>query len=222
MSLLGQAVVAIWNDITAEGRETFIEWHNREHIPERVAITGFLRGRRYKALYSTPEFYTLYEAKDAAVLTSDAYLERLNNPTPWTKQATSAFCNTLRGVCGVLFSESCGDGGFMLTLRFDAFSSRSGELATYITQQLQKINRMNGICGVHLCVADASASGIETAERKGRHVDVPNWIIMIEGTTPDAVDATNDHLEDLSVHGLAGDVVRGLYSLEFSLTDSSI
>jgi hypothetical protein len=45
MSLLGRAVVAIWNDIVPEERANFIDWHNREHIPERVAIEGFLRGR---------------------------------------------------------------------------------------------------------------------------------------------------------------------------------
>lgn len=38
MSLLGKAVVAIWNDILPEGRDNFIEWHNREHIPERVSV----------------------------------------------------------------------------------------------------------------------------------------------------------------------------------------
>ena len=49
MSLLGQAVVAIWNDVAPEGREQFYEWHNHEHMPERVGIPGFLRGRRYHA-----------------------------------------------------------------------------------------------------------------------------------------------------------------------------
>ena len=36
MSLAGAAVVAIWNDITDEGRANFYEWHNREHMPERA------------------------------------------------------------------------------------------------------------------------------------------------------------------------------------------
>jgi hypothetical protein len=48
MSLLGRAVVAIWNDIVPEERANFIDWHNREHIPERVAIEGFLRGQACK------------------------------------------------------------------------------------------------------------------------------------------------------------------------------
>ena len=47
MSLAGQAVVAIWNGIAEEGRTDFYEWHNREHMPERVGIPGFEAGRRW-------------------------------------------------------------------------------------------------------------------------------------------------------------------------------
>ena len=84
MSLAGQAVVAIWNDIAPEGRIEFYEWHNREHMPERVGIPGFRRGRRYIAKYGAPEFFTLYEADTAEVLVGQDYLNRLNNPTPLT------------------------------------------------------------------------------------------------------------------------------------------
>ncbi len=85
MSLAGQAVVAIWNGIAPEGRTEFYEWHNREHMPERVGIPGFRRGRRYSAKYGSPEFFTLYEADSAEVLVGQDYLNRLNNPTPWTQ-----------------------------------------------------------------------------------------------------------------------------------------
>jgi hypothetical protein len=37
----GQPLIAIWNDIVAEGRTDFIEWHNREHIFERLSFPGF-------------------------------------------------------------------------------------------------------------------------------------------------------------------------------------
>ena len=70
MSLMGSAVVAIWNDITDEGRANFYEWHNREHIPERIGIEGFLRGRRYIATEGSPAYFTLYEVRDTAVLSS--------------------------------------------------------------------------------------------------------------------------------------------------------
>src|SRR5580698_3643895 len=73
MSLIGQGVLAIWNDIAPEGgvaaRENFIEWHGREHVAERLAIEGFLRCRRYVAIHGAPEHFTLYETTDLEVLT---------------------------------------------------------------------------------------------------------------------------------------------------------
>ncbi|MBS0247590.1 MAG: hypothetical protein JSR61_13305, partial [Proteobacteria bacterium] len=194
MALRGTAVVAIWNDITPEGRDNFIEWHNREHIPERVGIPGFLRGRRYVADYGTPAYYTLYEAADQAVLTGAVYLDRLNNPTPWTRQATAEFRNTLRGVCVTRYSRGSGDGGVMLTLRFDPEGPHSAALEQGIVAGLEKVGAMKGISGTHLCIADSAASGIETAERKGRQVGVPNWIVMVEGSSAPAVDAAGEAL----------------------------
>ena len=222
MSLFGKAVVAIWNDITAEGRANFIEWHNREHIPERVAIPGFHRGRRYLAEAGAPEYFTLYEAHDTGVLVGAPYLERLNNPTAWTKESTAHFRNTLRGVCSIIYSKGTGEGVFMLTLRFDADPARAQALRTFLLDQaLPPLNDVTGISGVHLCIADQAASGLETAERKGRSVDVPNWIVMIEGSWKEQVEQAADRLltSDLASRGTLGQPVRGLYRLEFSRID---
>ena len=109
MSLAGQAVVAIWNGIAEEGRTEFYEWHNREHMPERVGIPGFRRGRRYIAKYGHPEFFTLYEADSAEVLVGQDYLNRLNNPTPWTARVPPTFFrDTSRGICRVKLSLGVG------------------------------------------------------------------------------------------------------------------
>jgi hypothetical protein len=100
MSLLGNSAVAIWNDVAPEGLAEFYEWHHREHMPERVGIPGFLRGRRYIAVRGAPEFFTLYEATSTAVLAGPHYLERLNNPTPLTRHVIPKyFRNMVRGVC---------------------------------------------------------------------------------------------------------------------------
>ncbi|MEK7837136.1 MAG: hypothetical protein AAB328_04045, partial [candidate division NC10 bacterium] len=66
MALRGGAVLAIWNDIAPGGDAEFNHWHTREHVPERVGIAGFLRGRRYEALAGSPRYFTLYEAECAA------------------------------------------------------------------------------------------------------------------------------------------------------------
>ena len=119
MSLSGSGVIAIWNDITEEGRANFYEWHDREHIPERVGIPGFRRGRRYIALSGTPEYFTLYEVKDKSVLTGADYLARLNSPTEWTSRSVQHFRNTSRSLCDVELSLGAGSGGFIGTIRFD-------------------------------------------------------------------------------------------------------
>ena len=96
-ALLGQAAVVIFNNVAPEGREEFYRWHDGEHIPERLSIPGFRRGRRFGRRGHSPEWLTLYEADDLATLTSPAYLERLNAPTPATVRATLLSPNPSRG-----------------------------------------------------------------------------------------------------------------------------
>jgi hypothetical protein len=219
MSLAGQAVVAIWNGIAPEGRTEFFEWHNREHMPERVGIPGFRRGRRYIAKYGRPEFFTLYEADSAEVLVGQDYLNRLNNPTPLTQRVPPTFFrDTARGVCRVKLSLGVGQGGHMLTLRFGAEGGREAELETYLRHvALAPLADIVSVVGVHLCIADQAASSIETTERKGRPTVVPNWLVMIEAAEAEAADAACDQLlaGNLVAHGARSDMERGLYMLQF-------
>ena len=97
--LAGEAFVAIWHDIVPAGKAEFYAWHTREHMPERLAVGGFLRGRRYLAERGAPEFFNLYEVQTADVLTGVEYLGRLNNPTSWTQRALPHFRNVSRSLC---------------------------------------------------------------------------------------------------------------------------
>ena len=220
MSLAGQAVVAIWNGIAPEGRTEFYEWHNREHMPERVGIPGFRRGRRYIAKYGTPEYFTLYEADSAEVLVGQDYLNRLNNPTPWTQRVPPMFFrDTSRGICRIKLSLGNGQGGWILTLRFGAAEGREADLEKYLRHvALPPLADIVMVTGVHLAVADQAGSRIETAEKKGRPVDgIPSWLIMIEAGMPEAADEACDKLlaGDLTKHGARREMERGLYSLQY-------
>jgi hypothetical protein len=222
MSFAGQGVVAIWNDILPEGRADFYEWHNREHIPERVAIPGFRRGRRYIALDGRPEFFTLYETDTPQVLAGEAYLTRLNNPTPWTRRATQHFRNTARSLCEVALSLGTGEGGTIVTLRYDVAVGREEEHRQFLVQRvLPSLADRPAIAGVHLCIADRGASSIETEEKKGR-VDkavIPNWVILLEGGGEVALlqAAADEALPDemLAGAGAKAPIERGLYQLQY-------
>src|SRR4051812_4319050 len=103
MSLSGEGAICIWNDITDEGEAEFYAWHIEEHIPERVGIPGFIRGRRYVACddASEPKFFTLYETATPEVHVGQDYMNRLNAPTDWTRRATQGFRNTFRALTRV-------------------------------------------------------------------------------------------------------------------------
>jgi len=220
VSLLGRAVVAIWNDVAPEGRGQFYEWHNHEHMPERVGIPGFLRGRRYHAVEAAAEYFTLYEAENASVLTGPDYLERLNNPTPATRHVIpSYFRNMVRGVCEVRFSAGIGIGGSIVTLRFAPEPGRTGDLERHLAIVLAGIAELPMIAGAHLCIADAAASTIPTTERSSHGAAVPDRLVMIEGITPQSSSAACEALlaGDLQRAGARDVVERGLYQLEICL-----
>ena len=125
------------------------------------------------------------------MLVGQDYLNRLNNPTPWTRLVPPTyFRDTSRGICRVKLSLGVGQGGWMLTLRLGAAEGREDELEKYLRHTaLPPLADIVQVTGVHLAIADDAGSRIETAEKKGRPVDgIPSWLIMIEGGTPEACD----------------------------------
>ncbi len=184
MSLSGTGVIAIWHNLQESVRADFYEWHNREHMPERLAIPGFLRGRRYRALEGGPEYFNLYETADVSVLSSAAYLARLNAPTAWTRRVVPGFRDVARSLCRVHASFGVGQGGVMLTLRFAvAMTERDRVAARLADDVLPAIAAQPGISGTHVCLADETASAVATVESAARGTPtlVPTWMVLIEG-----------------------------------------
>ena len=187
--LLGQGAVAIWHDIAPEGRDTFYAWHGHEHMPERVGIPGFLRGRRYIGVGARLEFFNLYETVDVQVSQGKDYAERLNNPTPWTLAAVKHFRSVSRSICRVGASHGNGQGGLLATLRYDVPDGHADTHLAALSQRfLPALAAMPGMAGAHLLVADAQASGVPNAEQRARGVAnaVPRWILLVEGWADEA------------------------------------
>lgn len=95
-----RGVLAIFHDC-APGREAeFEDWYQHEHLIERLAVPGFLFGRRFEAISASTQFFGSYVTESIATLTSPAYLERLNDPTPLTTTVMSEiFRNMNRTLC---------------------------------------------------------------------------------------------------------------------------
>ena len=110
-------ILAIFNDCRAGREAEFEEWFQGEHLLERLAVPGFLYGRRHQAISGSCGYFNFYLVESPAVLTSKPYLERLDNPTPMTKKIMSEiFINMNRTVCRRtraarrLPRRLCGDG----------------------------------------------------------------------------------------------------------------
>ncbi len=190
MSLHGKGAVLIWHELDPAVVQDFYEWHNREHMPERVSIPGFLRGRRYVATRGDPYWFNVYETRDTAVLAGPDYLARLNDPTPWTRRVVPAFRDVSRALCMVAASDATGDGGLVLTARLGLPEDAVGAGAALGERLVPAVARAPGVAGAHLCIADDASSSIETAEKKARgsRTDVPAWTLVVEATHGAALD----------------------------------
>ena len=180
------AVLAIWNNVTAEHEAEFNEWYVREHVPERVGIPGFLNGRRHLALSSAdpgcPRNFTFYEVTDLQVLQSTAYLERLNRPTPWTQKVMPWFENMSRTACQVRGSAGLGHGAFAGTLRFRLDEGTGDEFHRWAQSDLLPgLVDSPGVVSAQCWQGDQEATNVDSTEgglRRGPDAAVSGALMM--------------------------------------------
>jgi hypothetical protein len=112
-------ILAIFNNV-APGREAEFEtWFQHEHLAERLAVPGFLLGRRHEAVSGRPRFFNFYVTRSADVLNSAAYLARLDHPTPMTRTVMSEiFKDMIRTVCHRTLRLGVMRGAAAVTVRF--------------------------------------------------------------------------------------------------------
>jgi hypothetical protein len=218
--LLGKGVLAIWNGIDPSAEADFLAWHVSEHIPERVGLSGFLRGRRYIAVDGHPKYFNFYETEQTDTLFSTEYLARLNAPTPWTRQVVAHFRDTSRTICSVVASLGRGEGGWIETIRLSNFRQSYQQL-------LSDVAATAGITGAHLLQGLPPATNTPTAELKlrGRPDETVSWILLIEAVGPEIIlrlrtGILNDG--QLRERGAADPIQRGICRLQFSLAKTDL
>jgi hypothetical protein len=115
-----QGILAIWNDCRAGREAEFEAWFQGEHLLERLAVPGFLFGRRHQAISGSCGYFNFYLVESPAVLTSKPYLERLDHPTPMTRKVMSEiFINMNRTICHRTLRRGAFRGAYAVTARFD-------------------------------------------------------------------------------------------------------
>ena len=155
-------ILAIFNNV-APGREAeFEEWFQHEHLAERIAVPGFLIGRRHEAISGQPRYFNFYVTQSVAVLKSAAYLGRLDAPTPMTRTVMSEiFKDMIRTVCRRTFRLGVMRGTGVVTVRF---GERRDE--TTLTAAIERLIRDKAVaCGELWQAADPLEFPVSLEER---------------------------------------------------------
>ncbi|MET1084113.1 MAG: hypothetical protein ABWY12_13860, partial [Burkholderiales bacterium] len=138
-------------------------------------------------------------------LESEAYLERLNSPTPWTSKMMNHYRGMTRGLCSVERSYGYGTGHHSLLVRFKPAADSASLIDWLDGQVLRHLPSRPGLGSVHLLRGALAAS--MTSEQQIRGVDAGlDWALMATGYEPEAVaalESTELSLGELRAHGCA-------------------
>jgi hypothetical protein len=219
MPLLGKAAMLLSFDIVQDAIPEHDEWHTHEHLPERLSIPGFLRGTRWVALQGQPRYFVMYEVEQLATLTSNAYLERLNNPSPWTSKMMPYYRGMSRGFCSVAGSFGFGMGRAGLLIRFKPATKTASSLRNWLLQEiLPPLPSRPGIGSVHL-FEGALMPGMTNEQRlRGTDAGV-DWALLVTGYSQEALASLEQaglgdaQLEKQGATGILGAMYRMEYSI---------
>ena len=114
-------ILAIFNNCKAGHEAGFEAWFQGEHLEERLAVPGFLFGRRHEGISGSSGYFNFYVVERPDVLTSPAYLARLDDPTPMTHKIMSGgvFQNMSRTICTRVLRRGAFRGAYAVTARFN-------------------------------------------------------------------------------------------------------
>ena len=186
MPLLGKAAMLLTFDIEEAAIGEHDDWHTHEHLPERLSIPGFLRGTRWVSVRGSPRYAVIYEVDRLETLGSEAYLKRLNNPTPWTSKMMTHYRGMIRGLCSVERSYGFGTGDYSLLIRFKPAANSTALINWLDDQILPHLPLKPGLASVHLLRGALAAT--MTSEQRIRGVDENvDWALMATGYEPQAV-----------------------------------
>lgn len=220
MPLLGPAAMLLSFDVAAEAIAEHDQWHTQEHLPERLSIPGFVRGTRWVALSGQPRYFVMYEVERLATLSSAAYLERLNHPSPWTAKIMPHYRGMARGFCSVTRSFGLGIGHAGLLLRFKPVTGTESSLRDWLLQDLDRLPSTPGLGSAHLF--EGALTPQMTNEQRIRGADAGfDWALFVTGYSQDALaqlmqaELASARLEQ---HGAAG-ILAAMYRMDYALTE---
>jgi hypothetical protein len=216
MALLGRAAMLLWYDIIPEQIAEHDDWHTRQHFPERIGIPGFIRAQRWVSRLPALRYFVVYEVSDADVLSSAAYLERLNNPTPWTSRIMPSFRGMVRGFCKLDSSHGSVLGTTGVTMRYSAAPEMEEHLHSWLNSALiPDLMQRRGFTSAFTLRSESAPEMTAEQRLRGRDASVDR-VLLATGYSPELMaDLALDELSPstLAAHGASPGTTSGVYQL---------
>jgi hypothetical protein len=219
MALFGNAAMLLSFDIVPDAIVEHDDWHTHEHFPERLSIPGFLRGTRWIAQQAQPRYFVMYEVERLDVLASAPYLERLNNPTPWTTQMMTHYRGMSRGLCKCIGRFGVGLGQAALFLRFKPEAGKETALRDWLLgHALPALPSQVGLASAHLFEAGLAAPATNEQRIRGKDAAVESALLVTGYSTEAVAELIQSGIggQQLVQRGATG-VAGGVYQLAYSL-----
>jgi hypothetical protein len=214
--MLGSAAMLLWYDIVPAAIAEHDDWHTREHFPERVGIPGFIRAQRWVSGAAALRYFVVYEVSDIDILSAGPYLERLNNPTPWTSRMMPNFRGMVRGFCRLLSRHGSVLGTSGLTIRYSARPGMEDQLHNWLDRDLlPELLQRRGATSAFLLRADALPEMTAEQRIRGRDAGV-DLVLLVTGYSADLIAdlaRTDLNANSLEAHGAGEGAVSGVFQL---------
>lgn len=221
MGLRGKGMLMTFTEVPAPHEEDFNEWYNREHLDERVGMSGFRRARRYVAVRADPKYFATYETKTVADLAAPDYLKLLANQTPWSQRVMKRFSKFHRLTLRITVDLAHGVGGGVTVCRFFPEPDSAKALRTWLKEQaLPEAIGRPGMLGAFVGENDLEAAN---APARAQGVGFPQaseqeWAVLFEAADArTALAAAKAALgaAALKPYGVRRPVAFGAYALQF-------
>ena len=137
-------------DFSTAHADEFHDWYDREHVPERLGVPGFLNAERWIAEDNPSVHVATYDLDNAAVLATPAYLAVGGvNQSVWTKRVT-AMCRRIMRFEGEQLvpgdqAAPAGAGALLVASMTPAAGSEAEFNAWYDTEHLPNLCAVPGV-----------------------------------------------------------------------------
>jgi hypothetical protein len=193
--------LSVWTDVDPAHELDFNRWYDREHMQERMAIPGFRRARRFRALVSCPRPYlALYDTDTLEVFRSPAYRKAFTQQSEWSLRNFARMRETQRRVGELVVDVGDAEGGALALFVLRAGGWQPGTMAAHFRAAAER----DHVVRASLLRTDV---GLSTPLAAGAPPAAADAVAMVEASSADAAFEAAKALAGQMPTEASGDVV---------------